>query len=98
MQHGFQLNLLSGIFMLIYKAKCGEPYQNWTRLKCHNYVVEVGFRHLLVRKIWRPLGPIHLSFCVICNFLAQMAHPGQNPVDLLLFRVEKECRLMEIGC
>ena len=35
-----------------------------TRLKHQDYVTEVGFPRLLVRKIWCTLGPIQLDFFV----------------------------------
>ena len=62
----------------------GEPYQNWTRLTCHNYVAEVGFRRLLVSKIWRALGPNCLGFfapSAIFSANGARARPGQNPVE-----------------
>ena len=62
MQYGSQCDLLSGISTLTYKLKRGEPYRNWTRLKHQDYVTEVGFPRLLVRKIWCTLGPIQLDF------------------------------------
>ena len=62
MQYGSRCDLPSGISMRICKAKLGEPYRNWTRLKHQDYVKEVGFFRLLVRKIRRALGPIYLDF------------------------------------
>ena len=62
MQHGSQLDQLSAIAMRIYKVKRGEPYRNWTRLRRQNYVAEVRFSCLSVRKIQRALGPMYLSF------------------------------------
>ena len=58
MQYGSRLDKLSGISMNIYKAKCMKSYRNSIRLKCENYVAEVGFRRYLVIKIRVFLRPL----------------------------------------
>ena len=47
---------------MYFQSEAWEPFQNLTRLKHQDYVAEVGFHRLLVRKIRRALGPILLDF------------------------------------
>ena len=59
--------------MLMYKVQHGKPYQNLTRLKRQNYIMEVRFRCLLVRKIGTPSGPSIWVFCALSYFSAHIA-------------------------
>ena len=100
MQYGSQLDQLSGILTDIYKTKGGKPYQNWTRLKCNNYIAEVGFHRLLVRKIRSPSGPSIWVFSHHVLFFSAngaRAHPGQNQVPCSCFMCKSFGDLIRIN-
>ena len=66
----------------IYKAKCGEPYQNWTRLKCHTMLRKSDFVVFWLEKFGAPSGPSVWDFLRHLLFFSAngaRAHPGQNP-------------------
>ena len=60
------------------KAKRGEPFRNWARLKHQDYVAEVGFRRLLVTKIRRALGPILLDFFTLSAIFLRKWRKGES--------------------
>ena len=69
-----------------------KPYRNWTRVKCQNYLAEIRFCCLLVRKIRCPLGPIYLVFfapSAIFSANGTRARPGQKEPCVNVFNLVK---------
>ena len=91
MQYGSRCNLLSGISTRTYKAKCGEPYRNWTRLKHprlrRGSLISSSFGQ---KNSARPRAHLVGFFCALCYFLrkwckgASWAEPCISVIESLL--------------